>query len=224
MKKITAKDFYKRMGAKGVALRKTPLQTKLEFDYLKKILNKKQKILDLACGYGRFTIPLAKIGYNVEGLDISPNLLQKARECALKEKLNIKFTLGDMLNLPYKNNSFDSVICMWSAFIELPRINQQIKALNEMLRVLKTNGFAFIEIPVPQRLFRSLNTKRKDVKPQKLMGRVVQSIVDGVLANPMYMHNLTTMNGLMKKVKPRKYKISVENFGGRPRTLIWMWK
>lgn len=224
MKNITSQKFYANLGVKGLSARKKPEQTKLELAYLKKILNKKQRILDIACGYGRFAIPLAKQGYNIQGIDLSSNLLNEAKRNAKKEHLNIKFILGDMTNLPYKDNSFDATICMWSAFIELTKEQDQIKALKEMLRVLKDKGFAFIEQAVPQRLFTNLKTNRTDVKPQKLKGRVVQSIVDGVLATPMYMHNLTTMNKLIKKVKPRKYKISVENFGGRPRTLIWMWK
>ena len=224
MENITPQKFYKKLGAGGLALRKKPEQTKSELLFLKKLLNKKQRILDLACGYGRFTIPLARAGYNIEGLDLSPNLLKKAKNDARKEKLKIKFIEGDMTKLPYADGTFDTVICMWSAFIELTKKKDQINALNEMLRVLDKRGFAFIEQAVPQRLFTNLKTNRTDVKPQKLKGRVVQSIVDGVLATPMYMHNLTTMNRLMKKVKPRKYKISVKKFGGRPRTLIWMWK
>jgi len=224
MENITPQKFYKKLGAEGLALRKKPEQTRSELHFLKKLLNKKQRILDLACGYGRFTIPLAKAGYNVEGLDLSPNLLEKAKNNARKEKLKIKFVEGDMTKLPYANETFDAIICMWSAFIELTDEKDQIKALNEMLRVLKNKGFAFIEIPVPQRASKNLNTKRKDIKPQKIKGRVIQSVIDGVLANPMYLHNKTTTERLMKKIKPKRYKISVENFGGRLRTLIWMWK
>jgi ubiquinone/menaquinone biosynthesis C-methylase UbiE len=220
----TAQQFYKELGADGLALRKKPEHTRLELKYLKKILKKKQKILDLACGYGRFTIPLAKGGYDIEGLDLSPNLLKKAKNDAKRSKIPIKFIEGNMTKLPYNEKSFDAIICMWSAFIELTKEEDQIKALKEMLRVLNERGFAFIEIPAPQKVFRNLKTKRKDVKSQKIRGRVVQSIIDGVLANPMYLHNKKTMEKLMKKVKPRRFKISIEEFGGRPRTLVWMWK
>jgi 2-polyprenyl-3-methyl-5-hydroxy-6-metoxy-1,4-benzoquinol methylase len=78
----TPQQFYRELGARGLALRKKPENTKSELNFLKKILDKKQKILDLACGYGRFTIPLAKEGYDIQGLDLSPDLLKKAREDA----------------------------------------------------------------------------------------------------------------------------------------------
>src|SRR3989344_3681569 len=162
MENITPQKFYKNLGAEGLALRKKPEQTKSELNFFKRLLNKRQKILDLACGYGRFTIPLSKAGYNIEGLDLSSNLLEKAREEAKKQNLTIKFIQGDMTKLPYENEIFDAIICMWSAFIELTEGKDQIKALNEMLRVLKNKGFAFIEIPVPQKASKNLNTKRKD--------------------------------------------------------------
>src|SRR3989344_9181944 len=111
----TSKQFYKELGAEELASRKKLEHTNSELTYLKRFLNKKQRILDLACGYGRFTIPLARAGYNIEGLDLSPNLLKKAKNDARKEKLKIKFIEGDMTKLPYADGTFDTVICMWSA-------------------------------------------------------------------------------------------------------------
>jgi len=204
----TSKQFYKELGAEELASRKKLEHTNSELAYLKRFLNKKQRILDLACGYGRFTIPLAKQGHNIEGLDISPNLIAKAKKDAEKEKLNIKFMEGDMTKLPYKNNMFDAIICMWSAFAELHKNSDQVKAIKEMLRVLDNRGFAFLELPEPKR--------------QK--NRVFINVIDKIASNPMYYHNKTTLVNLMRIAKPRKYKISVENFGGRPRTLVWIWK
>jgi len=204
----TPQQFYEELGVEGLAKRKKAVNTRKEQIYLKKFLDKKQRILDLACGYGRFTIPLAKQGYNIQGLDISPNLLKKARETAKKQKLNIRLTEGNMTKLPYKNNAFDAIICMWSAFTELPREKEQIRALKEMLRVLDKGGFAFIELP------EHLTTKKK----------VIISVINGLSWVPMFNHTQTTLKKIIKKAKARKYKISIEDFGGRPRTLVWIWK
>jgi len=139
-------EFYKKLGVNWLVARKEPIHTKKELSYLKKFLRTNQKILDLACGYGRLTIPLTKQGYKIEGLDISKNLLEEAEKRAKKEKLNINFRLGDMRKLPYNTNTFDAIICMWSAFIELPNKKDQIKALKEILRVLNKDGFALLEM------------------------------------------------------------------------------
>jgi ubiquinone/menaquinone biosynthesis C-methylase UbiE len=204
----TSKQFYKELGAEGLAKRKEAIHTKKELIYLKKFLNKKQRILDLACGYGRFAIPLAKQRYNVEGLDISPNLLRKAKMDAKKQGLNIRFIEGDMTNLPYKDNSFDAIICMWSAFAELHRKSDQIKALKEMLRVLDKNGLAILEMP----------------KPERVKKKVVILRIGAVEGSPMYCHNKKTLTNLMKKFKILKYKIFIDNFGGRDRLFLQFWK
>lgn len=200
----TSQQFYKELGAEKLADRKSKLHTKKELSYLKKYLDKKQKILDLACGYGRFTIPLAKQGYRIQGIDISPNLIAKAKTSAKKEKLTIKFQIGDMRNLPYNDDSFDSIICMWSAFIELSKEKDQIKSLKEMLRVLKKGGFALLEMP----------------KPEKTKKKVVILKLEGVETVPMYRQNKTTLVKLMNIIKPRKHSIFVDNFGGRDRLLV----
>jgi ubiquinone/menaquinone biosynthesis C-methylase UbiE len=203
-----SQDFYKKLGAEGLAARKKEIHTKKELSYLKKFLKKNQKMLDLACGYGRFTIPLAKQGYEIEGLDISKNLLDEARKRAKKEKLDIKFRLGDMRKLPYRNNAFDAIICMWSAFIELPNKKDQIKALREMYRVLNKNGFTFLEMP-----------EEKNAK-----GKAIISIIDGVDSTPMLGQNKKTMSQLMKQLNPSRYKVFIDSFGGRNRLLVIFWK
>jgi ubiquinone/menaquinone biosynthesis C-methylase UbiE len=204
----TSPQFYKELGAETLAARKSEAHTKKELSYLKKYLNKKHRILDLACGYGRFTIPLARQGYKIQGIDISPNLIAKAKITAKKEGLTLKFKMGDMRKLPYKEDSFDSIICMWSAFIELSKEKDQIKALKEMLRVLKKGGFAFLEMP----------------EPRKTKEKVDISIIAGVETVPMYRQNKTTMKRLIDLVKPQKCKIFVDNFGGRDRLLVLFWK
>jgi ubiquinone/menaquinone biosynthesis C-methylase UbiE len=113
-----------------------------------------------------------------------------------------------MRKLPYKDKSFDIILCMWSAFIELHKKQDQIKALKEMLRIIKKDGFALLEMPKPRR------TKKK----------VVVSEIDGVTATPMFVQNKTTLKDLMKKVYVKKYKIFVDNFGGRERLFLQFWK
>lgn len=60
---ITPERFYTDMGVEWLAGRKDTESTKIELLYLTKLLEKRARLLDLACGYGRFSIPLAMEGY-----------------------------------------------------------------------------------------------------------------------------------------------------------------
>ena len=58
------------------------------------------KVLDVACGTGNQSIPAARAGAEVIGLDIATNLLEQARKRAADEKLKIEFVEGDAEKLP----------------------------------------------------------------------------------------------------------------------------
>jgi ubiquinone/menaquinone biosynthesis C-methylase UbiE len=215
----TSKQFYTKLTPEGLAERKKAIYTKKELKYIKKLLNKKQKILDIGCGYGRFTIPLAKQRYNIQGIDITPSLIKKAKKLANKEKVNIIFKIGDMRKLPYKDNNFDAIICMWSVFIELTNKSDQLKAIKEMKRVLFDNGFALIEMPLPYNP--SIKTK-DDLRLKK--GNIITGKISGIEAMPTYFHNKETLVNLMKESKTKKYKIFIDKFGGRNRLFLQFWK
>ncbi|TFH16367.1 class I SAM-dependent methyltransferase [Candidatus Bathyarchaeota archaeon] len=78
-------------------------------------------ILDLACGIGRVSIPLAKMGYTIVGVDISPSYIQRAKEYAEEEGVSEKtlFITGDMREvssvLREYVNGFDAVLNMWTS-------------------------------------------------------------------------------------------------------------
>lgn len=84
-----------------------------ECDFLEKEINfnKSIKILDVGCGTGRHSIELTKRGYNITGIDLSENMINKAKEKAAKENLQINFQIHDAMNLPF-NKEFDVAIMM----------------------------------------------------------------------------------------------------------------
>ena len=220
----TSKQFYTELTAEGLSKRKKSIHTKKELIYLKKILNKKDKILDLACGYGRFTIPLAKQGYSIEGIDITPSLIKKAKKDAKREKVNIIFKIGDMRKLPYKKESFDKIICMWSAFLELSKKIDQVKSLREIVRILKNEGSAFLEMAPPIKKTTGEITYKDIGDGLIIKGNITLGKIAGIEAPPMYKHNKKTLQELFRKVKIKEYRISVNKFGGRDRLLVQFWK
>jgi len=94
------------------------------------------KVLDVACGTGNTSIPAAKSGAEVTGLDIATNLLEQARTRAAQEGLKIDFQEGDAEELPFADASFDVVLTMFGAMFA-PR-PERVAA--ELLRVCKPGG------------------------------------------------------------------------------------
>jgi len=94
------------------------------------------RVLDVACGTGNTTIPAARAGASVIGVDIASNLLAQARQRAAAEDLDIRFEEGDAENLPFPDRSFNVVLSMFGAMFG-PR-PERVAA--ELLRVCKPGG------------------------------------------------------------------------------------
>lgn len=100
-------------------------------------LPKNARILDVACGTGSQSIAFAKKDYNVTGLDISPEMLAKARKKAIG--LNgLKFINADSSDLPFSENGFDAS-CISFGLHDMPE-NVSLSTLKEMARVTKPGG------------------------------------------------------------------------------------
>jgi SAM-dependent methyltransferase len=95
-----------------------------------------QRVLDVACGTGNLSLPAARAGAVVTGLDIALNLLKQARAEAAAEGLPIRFDEGDAEELPYADASFDAVVTMFGAMFA-PRPE---RAAAELLRVCRPGG------------------------------------------------------------------------------------
>jgi SAM-dependent methyltransferase len=89
------------------------------------------RLLDVACGAGQLTIPAARRGIDVTGLDLAANLVQQARARAAAEGLVVQVDEGDAESLPYPDASFDVVLSFIGAMFaprpelvarELPRV------------------------------------------------------------------------------------------------------
>ncbi|MWV38914.1 class I SAM-dependent methyltransferase [Natrialba sp. INN-245] len=73
-----------------------------------------RRILEIACGTGRFTVMLAEAGADVVGLDISAAMLQQGRSKSQNAELSgtLEFLRGDAGRLPFPDDHFDTVIAM----------------------------------------------------------------------------------------------------------------
>lgn len=93
-------------------------------------------VLDVACGTGVVAVTAARKGARVQGLDLSPVLLEDARKNAAVIDAGIEFREGDAEALPYRDAEFDVVLSQFGhMFAPRPPV-----VVAEMLRVLKPGG------------------------------------------------------------------------------------
>lgn len=113
-----------------------------ECDFIEKEINfnKSLNIIDIGCGTGRHSIELSRRGYSITGIDLSASLLEKAREKAEQNGLQIEFSQHDARNLPFVNQ-FDVAIMMCEGgfpLMETDEMNYEI--LRNVSKSLKDNA------------------------------------------------------------------------------------
>jgi len=133
------KNFYQKSSCYREKLKNCP--NEYFEDYIQMVthfLPAEKTFADLGCGTGQSSSLLSK-HYQVTGVDISPLFLKEAQ----KKFSQVDFIKGDIIQLPFKNNSFDGVGC----FNVLEHISAPQKAVAEMIRITKKGGLIFICCP-----------------------------------------------------------------------------
>ncbi len=124
------------------------LQTTLHF--LKKYLPEKGQVLDAGGGPGRYTIELAKRGYQMTLLDMTPANLEFARRKVKREKLQSQvpqIVEGSIVELAqFADNSFDAVICLGGPLSHVLDRQKRERAISELIRVAKRGAPLFVSV------------------------------------------------------------------------------
>jgi SAM-dependent methyltransferase len=103
------------------------------------------RVLDVACGHGRHSLELARRGFRVTGVDLSPRSLEFAREAAERESLDVEFVRRDARELDF-DAEFDAAINLFSSVIgyfQDDADNQEV--LNRIARGLAPGGKFLID-------------------------------------------------------------------------------
>ena len=97
------------------------------------------EVLDLGCGDGRHSLELARRGYRVTGLDLSKELLERARRRTAEEGLDINFIQGDMRDPPGVS-AFDLVVNFFTSFGYFQEDRENARVLEAIARSLRPGG------------------------------------------------------------------------------------
>jgi len=103
--------------------------------YAKLAINKDDKILEAGCGAGRVYFHYKNNGFDIEGIEYSKN----AVENILAKDAKAKVIEGSITELPYADNSFDTILA-FGLYHNIEDENEVQKAFDETYRVLKSGG------------------------------------------------------------------------------------
>lgn len=150
-----------------------------------------KNILDIGCAGGTITNNISHIfpQAKITGVDVYPRAIEYGR----RKYPDIKFVLGDAQNIPFKNKSFDLVVC----YETLEHLINPLEALREIKRVLKSDGVALIAMDSGSLLFQIVWWFWEKTK-----GKVWQ----GAHINP---YNHSTLETVIKKAG---FKIKLKQF------------
>jgi SAM-dependent methyltransferase len=106
--------------------------------------NNEARILEICCGTGRLTIPIAKDGYHISGVDYMSSMLEKAKVKASEEGLKVEFIEADIrsLDLPEK---YDLIFIPFNSIHHLYKNEDLFKALNVVKNHLKEGGLFLLD-------------------------------------------------------------------------------
>jgi ubiquinone/menaquinone biosynthesis C-methylase UbiE len=107
--------------------------------------SKGERLLDIGCNWGRWSIAAARKGYRPVGLDPSLDAVLAARRVARQLSADIDFVVGDARFLPFADSSFDTVFS-YGVFQHFSKENTCI-SIDEVVRVCKQDGTTLIQMP-----------------------------------------------------------------------------
>ncbi len=141
-------DWYKRIWSLDIKGDSWVEQTGQQVDFIIKAmgLTGSERILDLACGYGRHSLELARRGFQVVGVDITESYVTDARNSAKAEGLDVTFLKSDIRNVSFYEE-FDAVLNLADGAIGyLENDDENHKIFEVIAEALKPGGKSLIDI------------------------------------------------------------------------------
>lgn len=112
------------------------------------------RVLDLCCGQGRHSVPLARRGLRVTGQDLSEHLLGEAKKAAEAAGAQVELVRSDMRDIRW-TSEFDAAVNLFTAFGYFEEDRENIRVLEGVARALRPGGRFLIDLLNPAWLHRN---------------------------------------------------------------------
>lgn len=186
-----------------------------------------KELLEVGVGTGRFSIELGKKDANITSLDPANAMLRITKEKSYVNNINkISLIRGYGNNLPFKDESFDGVICLHV----LNQLSVYGDILKEMWRVTKQNGFIIVNFPNPlsfylpsaictnmyhafeKDAYNGFFTKHKAKETLENVGFTIEELRGNIFLHPKYVPE--RLHSILSKIENYTSHSFLKNFSG----------
>jgi ubiquinone/menaquinone biosynthesis C-methylase UbiE len=132
-----SESYFESMAGDWERIRKSYFDDRVTALSIEKLLPRDLKLADIGCGTGSLTFELARFARKVIGVDLSHEMLRRARAIARERELeNVEFRQGDALELPLPSRSVDAAFCV----MVLHFLPDPARAIAGLCRITRPGG------------------------------------------------------------------------------------
>jgi ubiquinone/menaquinone biosynthesis C-methylase UbiE len=130
-------SYFESVAGDWERIRKSYFDDRVTSLAIEKLLPRNLTLADIGCGTGSLTFELARFARKVIGVDLSGEMLRRARDVAKEREVdNVEFRQGDVLKLPLEAHSVDAVFCV----MVLHFLPDPARAIAGLCRVVRPGG------------------------------------------------------------------------------------
>ena len=132
-----SKGYFESVAGDWEKIRKSYFDDRVTSLAIEKLLPRRLTIADIGCGTGTLSFELARFAQHVIGIDLSKEMLRRARAVAKERAMvNLEFRQGDALKLPLGRGSVDAAFCV----MVLHFLPEPERAITELCRISRPGG------------------------------------------------------------------------------------